>query len=504
MNILAVTSRTISLELENDFPFYAEEEFEIIVNSKFLRNEKCNVFTIYDLEPDTSYKIEVMKEKITVKTNKESLCLNVKDFHTLADGLHDDTAKFQAAIACCPKNGCVYVPEGTYLISTIFLKSDMTFYLAAGAKLITKYDRLDFPVLPGTIGKMHFGTWEGSFVDNFASSICAIGVERLNIVGLGEIDERASMGDWYLDHHTKRIAWRGYGMYLKDCCDVNVVGIYIHDTPAWNIHPFLSNQLQFINLRIENPVTMPTTDGLDPDCCSNVLIAGCTFSVGDDCIAIKSGTLELAKEIKKPSKNIMIRNNYMSSGHGGVVFGSECSGGIQNVVVEKCIFDHIDRGLRIKTRRGRGAVGGIDKIVFQNIHMKGVLVPFVINMYYNMGSEGGHEEYVWSKKRQPVDERTPVIGHFKFYNMKCEDVGYAAGVFLGLPESMIAGIEFENVSFDYNPDIEEGYPVMVEHNFKLKNAGLYCLNVGKIMTKHVTFHGLMGDEIDIKDMEEVE
>ncbi|MDE7100298.1 MAG: hypothetical protein K2O05_00410, partial [Anaeroplasmataceae bacterium] len=161
-------------------------------------------------------------------------------------------------------------------------------------------------------------------------------------------------------------------------------------------------------------------------------------------------------------------------------------------------------GLHIKTRRGRGAVGSIDKIVFQNIHMKGVLVPFVINMYYNMGSQGGHEEYVWSKKRQPVDERTPVIGHFKFYNMKCEDVGYAAGVFLGLPESMIAGIEFENVSFDYNPDIEEGYSVMIEHNFKLKNAGLYCLNVGKIMTKHVTFHGLMGDEIDIKDMEEVE
>lgn len=502
MNLLAVTSRTISIELNNENPYYSNEEFSITLNGQFLRNEKCNVFTIYDLEPDSSYKIEAAGKKLVVKTNKESACLNVLDFHAKADGLADDTAPIQAAIACCPKNGCVYLPKGTYLISTIFLKSNMLLYLAKEAKIIAKYNRAELPILPGTIEGYHFGTWEGSFVDRFASTITAIGLERVSIAGEGEIDEQASLGDWYQNHREKRIAWRGAGIYLKDCSEAQLIGLYIHDTPSWNVHPFLSNDLKFINLRLENPVSMPTTDGLDPDCCSNVLIAGCSFNVGDDCIALKSGALELAKEVRRPCKNITIRNNYMAAGHGGVVFGSECSGGIQNVIVEQCIFDHTDRGLRIKTRRGRGCVGSIDKITFQNIIMTGVKVPFVINMYYNMGPAGGHEEYVWTQKRLPVDEKTPIVGHFRFSNMTCTEVGYAAGVFLGLPESMIAGIEFENISFSYDSTIDADCPVMVEHPFKLKNAGLYCLNVGKIMTKHVTFSGVCGDEIDIQDMEE--
>ena len=120
---------------------------------------------------------------------------------------------------------------------------------------------------------------------------------------------------------------------------------------------------------------MPTTDGLDPDCCEDCLIAGNTFNVGDDCIAIKSGTFELAKKYKKASSNIKIRNNFMEQGHGGVVFGSESSGGIDNVVVEQCIFKNTDRGLRIKTRRGRGRIGNIDSVVFNNILMDNVKTP---------------------------------------------------------------------------------------------------------------------------------
>ncbi len=501
MNVLAVTSRTISIELLND-DIYETAEFNIKVNGNLLRTENKNVFTIIDLEPDTNYKIEVLNEKLSVRTLKESVCLNVLDFHAYGDGIHDDTVMIQAAISCCPDNGCVYVPEGNYLISCLFLKSNMTFYLAKGARILTKTKREDYPILPGTIDSYHFGTWEGSFVSNFASSICAISAQNLVIAGAGEIDEQATLGDWYHDHRNKRIAWRGFGMYFKDCYNLQVIGIYIHDTPSWNIHPFLSNQLKFINLRIENPISMPTTDGLNPDCCSNVLIAGCSFRVGDDCIAIKSGTLEMAKELKRISKNITIRNNLMAAGHGGVVFGSESSGAIQNVVVEKCLFQNLDRGLRIKTRRGRGSVGAIDKVVFQNIKMLGVKVPFVINMFYNMGPAGGHEEYVWTTKKLPVDERTPMIGHFKFSHMTCLDVGYAAGVFLGLPESMIAGIELEDIHFEYDSSIPGASPVMIEHPFELKNAGLYCYNVGKIVTKHVTFKGVIGDEIIFKEDEE--
>lgn len=501
MKILSITSRTITIELNNREPYFAREEFDIYLNSNFLRKEITNVFTIYDLNPNTTYNIEVGGEKQKITTASESLCLNIKEFNAVGDGMADDTIKIQAAIACCPKNGCVYIPKGTYLISCIFLKSDMLLYFEKGSKIITKYNRMDYPILPEEKEGYSFGTWEGSMVAGFASSITAIGCSNLHIAGLGEIDEQASLGDWYQNHREKRIAWRGFGMYFKDCSYVEVIGIYIHDTPSWNVHPFFSKHLKFLNLRIENPVSMPTTDGLDPDCCEDCLIAGCKFNVGDDCIAIKSGTYELAKKYKQHSSNIIIRNNCMAAGHGGVVLGSELSGGITHIHVEQCIFMNTDRGLRIKTRRGRGRIGAIDNITFDNIFMDGVKTPFVINMYYNMGSESGHDEYVWTKKSQKVTELTPMLGRFKFSNMVCKNVGYAAGVFLGLPEAPIQGIELENIHFSYDANCEAGYPVMIEHNFKLKNAGLYCLNIGKIYTKNVTYEGLIGESIIFEEEE---
>ena len=499
LKVLSVTPRTVTLELQNDRPYYAEEEFSVYVNGSFCRLEKRNVFTLFDLSPDTVYQIKVADKCLEVQTKCESVCLNVKDFQAIGDGISDDTVKIQAAIACCPKNGTVYLPKGTYLISCLFLKSDRMFYLAEEAKIIAMTDRRSFPVLPGKAGSYSFGTWEGSEVDNFASSITAIGAHHLIIAGSGEIDERAEDGDWYIDHRVCRTAWRGFGMYLKDCSDVDVVGLYIHHSPSWNIHPYFSKNLKFLNLRIENPSAMPTTDGLDPDCCSNCLIAGCSFNVGDDCIAIKSGTIALAEKYRTPCERITIRNNLMQQGHGGVVFGSESSGGIRHVLVEKCIFLKTDRGFRIKTRRGRGRIGEIDDVTFTNIYMDGVKTPFVINMYYNMGPKGGHEEYVWSTKYYSVDERTPILGHFTFKNMVCRQIEYAAGVFLGLPEEPIRGVTFQNVSFDYNSDAEPGYPVMIEHPILMCRKGIYALNVEKLQLENVTFSNLLGEEIEKMD-----
>lgn len=495
MKLINITSRSASFELLNETAYYAPNRFLIYLNGKFIREEEKNIFTIFDLNPNTNYTLNIGDKKIDFTTKTESCCLHIKSFNTVGDGYSDDTVKIQAAIACAPKGATIYFDEGTYLISSIFLKSDIMLYIPKTAKIVAKTKRMDFPVFPGLVDEYNFGVWEGSEVNNFASIINGISVENVCICGEGELDCNAEAGDWYVNHRVMNIAWRGHAAFFNRCKNISMIGVYVHDTQSWAIHPYFTQNIVFINVHIKNNPSMPTTDGIDPDCCDGVQILGCIFDVGDDCIAIKSGTFDLAKKYRTPCSNIYISNNLMNQGHGGVVFGSESSGGINNVTVERCVFNNTDRGLRIKTRRGRGNIGKIDNVLFNDIIMNGVKTPFVINMYYNMGPAGGHEEYVWTTKPQPFDERTPVIGHFKFSNMKCYNVGYAAGVFLGLPESKIEKLEFENVKFTYDSTIEEGYPTMIEHNFKLKNAGLYCFNVDSVIQKDVQFKGVCGEKL---------
>jgi len=495
MEIINIKSRSISIMLKNDFCYYNKDFFAVYLNDKFLFNTNLNVFTIFNLEPDKDYSLKILNKEIKFKTLKEDYTFNLNDFHVLGNGLIDETAKIQAAINLAPKNTTIIIDKGTYLVSSLFLKSNINIYLKKDAKIISILDRNSYPVLPGLISNINYGIWEGSHDNNFASVFNIIDSENVTIYGEGIINSNAQDGDWYINHRIKNIAWRGHAIFTERSKNIDIIGLNIKNTFSWAIHPFLSNNINLINLKIENKDSMPTTDGIDPDMCDNVHIYGNIIDVGDDCIAIKSGTYELAKKINKPSSNIIISNNLMLKGHGGVVIGSEISGGLNNLLVEKCLFKNTDRGLRIKTRRGRGRINPIDNIKFNNIIMDGVLTPFVINMYYNMGPKGGHEEYVWTKSPQEFNDLTPVIGHFEFSNMKCLNVGYAAGVFLGLSESKIEGITLNNVSFKYNKDIKEGSPVMIEHPLMMKNKGIYALNVKNVILNNVTFEGLDGKEI---------
>ena len=185
----------------------------------------------------------------------------------------------------------------------------------------------------------------------------------------------------------------------------------------------------------------------------------------------------------------------MRDGHGGVVLGSEMSGGIENISVSQCLFKGTDRGLRIKTRRGRGRIGITDNIEFSDIVMKGVKVPLVVNMYYNMGDQTGHTEYVWTTEKLPVDELTPIVGDFEFSDMKCTGVCCCAGAFYGLPEEPIKRIKLKNVSFEFNRDCQPSFPDMKEKNEAVKCGGLYFLFTDKVELENVTFSGVEGEEV---------
>lgn len=500
MKILALTSRSAVFELEeSSTPYFCNEEFEIRLNGKILRKERKNVFSVFNLKADFNYILEAHGERVKFKLPPEYIEVNVLSFGAKGDGIHDDTGAFTAAIHCMPENSVLYVPAGVYALKPIFLKSGITLYLEKEAVLSGSAQRYDYPVLPAILqgrgGEINAGTWQGEEADCFASLITVYGQKNINIIGEGTIDCNAQAGDWYINHRVKRTAWRPRGVYFNRCENVLMHGITVKNTPSWNIDPYFCKNVKLYDLTLENPPSMPTTDGIDPDCCNGVEIAGVKISVGDDCVAIKSGTFEAAKKYRTPCKNISIRNCLMREGHGGVVFGSELSGGIENVSVTKCIFEGTDRGFRIKTRRGRGHIGKCDGVTFSDIVMKNVKVPFVINMYYNMGDENGHTEYVWTTEKLPVDERTPEIGNFTFRNTDCTGVGFSAGAFYGLPEAPIKSVTLENVSFSYDINCEAGFPDMKEINVAVKNQGLDFHFVKTVALKNVTVSGQSGEEV---------
>lgn len=504
-NIIYKTSRSVTIEVLNN-DIYNTEAYNVYVNDElYQENVTTNIFSIYNLEPNTSYNIKLIRGFSSVVrkfvTSYEFVTLNVKKFGAKGDGETLDTQYIQACILACPDNGRVYFPKGQYYTGPIFLKSNITIEFDKEAILIGDVDRNNYPILPGVTyttdetDEYNLGSWEGNPLDCFASIITGINCENVNIIGQGVINGNADKSDWWVDVRTKRIAWRPRGLFLNNCKNISVQGLTFTNTPSWNLHPYFSENLRFIDLKLINPKNSPNTDGCDPESCKNVDIIGVYFSVGDDCIAIKSGKIYMGRKHKKPSEGFIIRNCSMNFGHGAIVLGSEMSGGIKNITVSQCLFNETDRGLRIKTRRGRGKDAIIDGIIFENIKMTDVLTPLVINMFYYCDPDG-HTEYVYSKEKLPVDDRTPYLGKFIFRDIDCSDVNIAAGTFYGLPEQPIEAIELKNVSFAYSKNPKEGIPAMMDGLDPMKGKGLIFNYVNKVSISNVSFEGLTDTDIE--------
>jgi polygalacturonase len=191
---------------------------------------------------------------------------------------------------------------------------------------------------------------------------------------------------------------------------------------------------------------------------------------------------------------MLVENCLMESGHGAVTVGSEIAGGVRNMTVRNCFFHNTDRGLRIKTRRGRGRDSVLDDITFENISMDHVLTPFAVNSFYFCDPDG-KTDYVQSRNKYPVDDRTPEIGCLTFRNIDAVNTGYAAGYYLGLPEKPIREIRMENVRISYKEDAGAGKPVMSENVPDCCKAGIYAENVQKLVLENVEIDGCRGEKV---------
>lgn len=508
--IIFKEARSFTLELLEEGIYERSEEYEICVDGKKVLTTKKIVATVNGLNPDTEYSITVkagssVSDPVMLRTDYESYTLNVRDFGAKGDGQRDDTGSIQAAIYTCPKDGRVLIPEGVYKITSLFMKSDIRFEIAEGAVLSAITDREKFAVLPGLIenyeenDEYNLGTWEGNPLDMFAAIITCVNVSNVTIYGKGTIDGCADFTNWWNNPKIKRIAWRPRQIFMNHCENMTVQGITVKNSPSWNLHPYFSQNLKFIDLSILNPKDSSNTDGLDPESCKNVEIIGVYFSLGDDCIAVKSGKIYMGAKHKVPSENLMIRQCCMRDGHGSITIGSEMAAGVINLTVKDCLFLYTDRGLRIKTRRGRGKDAIIDKVVFENIKMDHVMTPFVINSFYFCDPDG-RTEYVRTKETLPIDERTPEIKNLAFRNIECNHCHVAAAFMYGLPEKKIEKVEMKNITVNYADEPIADMPAMMEGITVSTKKGVYANNIQTLVFENVKVSGCEGEVVTAENI----
>ncbi len=511
------TARNAVIEIRDGGRYFTKKPYRVLVNGEETVTTERTITSLYNLKPDTEYQVEVFdgEEKlgeVSCKTDYEYVTLDVTRFGAKGDGVQDDTHFIQAAILACPANSRVLVPAGTYRITSLFMKSHIRLELAEGAELKAFTDREKFPIFPGTIESYdegeyyNLGSWEGNPLSMYTGIICGVDVEDVVIYGQGKINGNASKEDWWYAPKDYRDVFRPRLFFINKCKNVTLQGVTCCNSPAWTLHPYFSDDLRFIDVNIQNPSDSPNTDGLDPESCKNVEILGVRFSLGDDCIAVKSGKIYMGKKYKTPSENIHIRQCLMENGHGAVTLGSEMAGGIVNLTVEDCIFRHTDRGLRIKTRRGRGKDAILSDITFRNLTLDHVMTPLVVNSFYFCDPDG-KTSYVQSREVYPVDDRTPSIKKMVFENMECTNCHVAAAFFDGLPEQKIDEIVMKNINISYAENPKFDVPAMSEGVPKSSKRGLFARNVAKLTLENVNIVGQEGeayefigvDDLEIKD-----
>ena len=514
MRILFVSSRSCSVLLDPEGLYEAREKRELFLNGEALGEEYRSVSSLFDLEPDTEYELEARTEggetdRAVFRTLGETCCLNVRDFGAAGDGEQEDTPFLQAAILCCPEGGRVLIPAGEYRTGPLFLKSRMTMEIAGGAALRLLTDRKRFPVLPGNTpadnpgGELLLGLFEGCREDDFASALTGIGVEDVRVIGEGVIDGRAHEGDWWVNPKVRRTACRGNLLYTMNCRGMTVQGLTFMNSPSWNIHPSFSEELDFIDIRVKAPWDSPNTDGFDPESCRKVRLLGAEISVGDDCIAIKSGKIGLGSRYRRPCEDLEIAWCALLDGHGGVTVGSEMAGGVRRVLAHHCYMKGNDRALRIKTRRGRGRDGVIDDILFRDIRMDGVKMPLVVNSFYFCDADG-KTEWVQSREKLPVDETTPEVGTVSFERVKAEGCKACAAYALGLPEKPMEHLILKDCEFTFDPEAEPLVPAMALQVEPCCRRGIIAKFIRRLTVSRVRMEGTEGDWLDLEEVGAVE
>jgi len=225
-------------------------------------------------------------------------------------------------------------------------------------------------------------------------------------------------------------------------CDIVLIeDITLKNSPAWNVHPLYCTNFTMNRAIIKNKFSAQNGDGIDLESCQNCEIANSIFEVGDDGICIKSGKNKEARKIKIPTKNVWIHDCKVYDAHGGFVVGSEMSRGVSNILVENCIFDGTDIGVRFKSAIGRGGV--VENIKIKNIQMNNIVEEAMIfTMGYVLANIEDMNEGEVTVERDDVPEFKDIY----LENINCNGAKIALKV-NGLKELPIHDIVIKDSKF---------------------------------------------------------
>jgi len=433
---------------------------------------------------------------------------NIRQFGAVGDGQTMNTNAINQAIQACAAagGGKVVVPDGLWLTGPVILAANTNLYLEPGAVIIFSRNFNDYPLAPVF--------FEGIAQYRCQSPITGENLVNIAITGQGIIDGsgdawrpvkkfKMTSGQWKnlqasggvvnrdgsvwwptaaalngesllagLVRNQKELTLENVApardylrpvmVRLVNCSNVLLDGPTFQNSPSWNIHPLLCENVIIRNLTVRNPWYSQNGDGLDLESCKNVLVYNNWFDVGDDAICLKSGKDREGRERGRASENIIIRDCTVFHGHGGVTVGSEMSGGIRNIFVNNCTFIGTDVGLRFKSLRGRGGV--VEKIYIHNVRMLDIPNEAVL---FDLFYENDSSKPATDKTVPAVSELTPFFRDIHFNNIFCRNAGTA--IFLnGLPELPLHHISFDSVLIS-------------------SSMGVVCSNVEQVNFSRVTF-----------------
>ena len=401
----------------------------------------------------------------------------------LNDATLATTAIQKAIDACSAKGGgLVTLEAGVYRSGALFLKDNVEFRIETGATLLGSQSDRDYPRLPTRVAGIEM-TWPAALINvNNASNVQISGGGTVD--GQGQIwwDKYWSLRKeyepkglrWASDYDAERVRL----MVVSRSSDVTVENLSLKRSGFWTVQILYSDHVTINGLKISDNGG-PSTDGIDVDSSSYVLIENCDIDNNDDDICLKAGRDFDGLRVNRPTEYVLIRNNLIRRGGGVVAFGSETSGGIRHVVALDNRAIGTKEGIRFKSAKTRG--GYVEDVLVRGLKMENVPLPFTFTLNWNPSySYATIPAGMTNVPDYWVVMNTPVVpvekGYCLFRKIRIENVEVVGAnrIFTasGLPDMMIRDVTFSNITAAGK---EPGFIEYAE-NWSMKNVKIQTEN----------------------------